>query len=247
MEDVLLYHGSRGGIIGKIKPISREACDFGKGFYMGTNPMQAKGIVNEDSCPVFYEMKLKLSEIPEDRILRLSGSDWVFAILANRRRLDVINNSWISPYWINRLKDYDVVIGEIADDRMNEAMRRFSAYGLTDKGLEACLKSVNYGQQYVLKSQFACDKVEILSEHEIMGQEAEQVRKYTIDRRNEGKNIVDQMSVKYMRQGKYLNEMMESLHLDIPNKIVVEGDTNPQEENRENKYESEEEDHGPSL
>ena len=35
MEDVILYHGSRGGIQGKIRPCSRLRCDFGKGFYMG--------------------------------------------------------------------------------------------------------------------------------------------------------------------------------------------------------------------
>lgn len=32
MQDVILYHGSRGGIEGGIKPVSRERCDFGKGF-----------------------------------------------------------------------------------------------------------------------------------------------------------------------------------------------------------------------
>ena len=35
---VLLYHGSKSGLVGDIKPISRERCDFGKGFYMGTTP-----------------------------------------------------------------------------------------------------------------------------------------------------------------------------------------------------------------
>lgn len=29
---ILLYHGSKSGIKGKIKPISRDKCDFGKGF-----------------------------------------------------------------------------------------------------------------------------------------------------------------------------------------------------------------------
>lgn len=38
---VLLYHGSKSGITaGKIRPISRDKCDFGKGFYMGTVPSQ---------------------------------------------------------------------------------------------------------------------------------------------------------------------------------------------------------------
>lgn len=34
---VTLYHGSKSGINGTISPISRRYCDFGKGFYMGTD------------------------------------------------------------------------------------------------------------------------------------------------------------------------------------------------------------------
>lgn len=37
---LILFHGSKSGIRGKIAPISREKCDFGAGFYMGTEPMQ---------------------------------------------------------------------------------------------------------------------------------------------------------------------------------------------------------------
>ena len=40
-ERVLLYHGSRSGIKGPIAPISRERCDFGKGFYMGDGSLSA--------------------------------------------------------------------------------------------------------------------------------------------------------------------------------------------------------------
>ena len=42
MEDLILYHGSRGGLHGPIAPKSRVRCDFGKGFYMGTDENQAK-------------------------------------------------------------------------------------------------------------------------------------------------------------------------------------------------------------
>ncbi|MCI8597874.1 MAG: DUF3990 domain-containing protein [Lachnospiraceae bacterium] len=36
-EILTLYHGSKSGIRGAISPISRERCDFGRGFYMGTD------------------------------------------------------------------------------------------------------------------------------------------------------------------------------------------------------------------
>lgn len=31
-----LYHGSKSGLTGTIAPVSRDVCDFGRGFYMGT-------------------------------------------------------------------------------------------------------------------------------------------------------------------------------------------------------------------
>lgn len=37
---ITLYHGSKSGIKGEIAPLSREKCDFGKGFYMGTEETQ---------------------------------------------------------------------------------------------------------------------------------------------------------------------------------------------------------------
>lgn len=55
MKDIILYHGSRGGIEGNIKPESREKCDFGKGFYLGENPMQVRGLICGDSDPVFMK------------------------------------------------------------------------------------------------------------------------------------------------------------------------------------------------
>lgn len=85
MEDITLFHGSKGGIIGNIKPTSRDHCDFGCGFYMGESSDQAKGLVFTNDNPILYVAKLKLSEIPENRIVVLHGMDWICAVLANRQ------------------------------------------------------------------------------------------------------------------------------------------------------------------
>ena len=60
MKDIILFHGSRGGIDGKIQPISRVRCDFGQGFYMGEDANQAKSLVVDDDSPFFYTLKLHL-------------------------------------------------------------------------------------------------------------------------------------------------------------------------------------------
>ena len=176
MKDMILYHGSRGGIEGDIRPSSRLRCDFGRGFYMGENPMQVKSLVTEDISPMFYTLKLKLSEIPEDKILVLEDNEWLHAILSHRKKVPEFNQLEVSKYWLKELQKYDVIIGKIADDRMNAAMQRFTDYGLTDEGLIACLQSVDYGNQIVAKTPFACSKIEILSEREIFGKEADDIR-----------------------------------------------------------------------
>ena len=51
----------------KIKRVSRVRCDFGRGFYMGTNPEQAKGLVVEDDTPVFYTLEVDFSKVDRNR------------------------------------------------------------------------------------------------------------------------------------------------------------------------------------
>lgn len=211
MDDVILFHGSRGGIDGNISPISRVRCDFGKGFYMGTNAIQAKSIVIDDDSPYFYTLKLKLSEIPENRILNLTDDkEWLYTILANRKRVPEFNELAICKEYIDKCKNYDVIIGPIADDKMADAMARFASYGLTDSGLIACLKAIKYGNQYVVKTQQACDKIEILDEKQIYGMELKQLRDYTMQKRRECRDVVNEMARKYQRTGLFLSEIIDA-------------------------------------
>ena len=208
-KDIVLYHGSRGGIEGNIKPISRVRCDFGQGFYLGENSYQAKGLVVEDASPYFYSIKLKLSEIPNDKILVLSGREWLNTVLANRKSIQEFNALQITKQYLENTNKYDVIIGPIADDRMIEAIRRFEQKSMTDKGLIACLQSANMGNQYVLKTEFACSKAEILEEKQLYGQEEQAVRNYVQDSRGKVYNIVEEMQEKYQRDGLYLNELIK--------------------------------------
>lgn len=68
---VLLYHGSKSGIEGVIEPKSRKQCDFGRGFYMGTDPGQALTLICDYEKSKFYIVsvdvnELKLLNVPAD-------------------------------------------------------------------------------------------------------------------------------------------------------------------------------------
>ena len=209
MKDIILYHGSRGGIEGSIRPISRERCDFGKGFYMGQSPEQVKGLVVEDTAPYFYTVKLKLSEIPEERILKLQDDNWLYTVLACRKKVKEFSELDIAKETLTRLKNYDLVMGSIADDQMNEAMTAFTNMALTDEGLKYCLQKVQYGDQYVALTDFACSKIEIISERAMVGQELDDIRKYNSQKLKESKNTVKDAMRQYRRIGNYLDEIIE--------------------------------------
>jgi len=205
-SECILYHGSRGGIEGDIQPISRVRCDFGRGFYLGTLPIQVKSLVVEDSFPMFYEIKADFSSIPPEKILVLENMDWVYTVLGCRKYID---ESECFKEYRERLNNYDLVIGLIADDRMNYAMKAFSNMGLTNRGLEECLKCMDYGLQIVCKTQRACDCLSILSSHHIDNWELQQVAKFSRDNKAESFREVNDIRKKFQREGYFLHELIE--------------------------------------
>ncbi len=80
-----LYHGSKNGLSGKIQPLSRDLCDFGKGFYMGTEQTQPQTLICNYENATMYELKLDTTNlIIKDIPLNL---DWALFVAFNRGRL----------------------------------------------------------------------------------------------------------------------------------------------------------------
>jgi len=210
MKDVILYHGSRGGIEGPIQPKSRERCDFGPGFYMGDSPEQAQSLIVNEPVPVFYTLNFKLSEIPAERIYRPSDEEWLHIILAFRKQVPEFSTLPMAEEIREKVKNYDLIIGPISDDRMKDAMKAFANGALTDNGLYACLQYVNYGNQYVALTDFACSKIEIISERVMDDTEILSIQRYGENKRQEGRSIVNQMIKLYRNNGKYLDEIIEN-------------------------------------
>lgn len=211
MNKVILYHGSRGGIDGEIQPKSRARCDFGEGFYMGTNPDQAKTLVSNDQEPYFYKVELDLTALPEDRILRLDGMDWAYFVLFNRGRLDSVKKSTLYKNCARLASGKDIIIGPIADDAMNEVMTRFIHGEITDRAFLECIRGLDYGIQYVAKTAAACGCVTVLEEKELYGKELDDAVALSGIRRREGKELADAMQRRFRREGRYFDEILQDL------------------------------------
>ena len=81
----LLYHGSKSGLVGDIAPKSRERCDFGKGFYMGTTPEQPLTLICDFEESKFYAVSIDTSELSSVEIS--TDIDWAMVVAYHRGRM----------------------------------------------------------------------------------------------------------------------------------------------------------------
>ena len=164
-DRMLLYHGSRSGITGPIQPNSRSRCDFGRGFYLGTLPMQALTLIADAEGSKFYFVSLAtagltVAELP-------TGLDWALTIALHRGKMEGIRNSSLYAHCAHLLDGADVAVGAIADDRMFFVLDQFFQGTVTDAALVACLSALSLGTQYVALTQRACDALRIEGELEL--------------------------------------------------------------------------------
>ena len=113
---VLLYHGSKSGIEGDIAPKSRKQCDFGKGFYMGTEPSQALTLICDYESAKFYIVSISVDnlavlDVPADL-------EWAMIVAYHRGRMEKIKGTLFYSKYQEMTKNKDLVIGSITNDRM---------------------------------------------------------------------------------------------------------------------------------
>ncbi len=201
-----LFHGSKSGLKGKIKPISRELCDFGKGFYMGTEETQPQTLICNYENATMYNLELDtFSLVIKDLPLDL---DWALFVAFNRGRL----TKDISPKLYNKYDDYkngiDIFKGYIANDRMFIVLDRFFDGQITDKALLESLSALKLGIQYVAITQKACDSIKIISEKKLSTEEKKSLITKSEENRELGISLANTICRTYRREGKYFDELI---------------------------------------
>lgn len=202
---LVVYHGSKKGIEGDIAPISRNHCDFGKGFYLGTEPMQPLTLVCDEKKPKFYTLKFDLSGL---KVLDVKvGIEWAMLIAYYRGYMDYVKDTPIYKKYA-MTEGYDVIRGYIANDRMYQVMKRFFEKEITDVALINSLSVLDLGEQYVCVTGRACRQLEVITERDLSALELSILREKSIARREEGIAKTEEVLVKYRREGKYFDEIM---------------------------------------
>lgn len=140
---MILYHGSNLEIDEILLSKGRHGKDFGKGFYLSADYMQAvrmsENVARREGygTPVVTRFAFDMDSAESLMIKTFEGytKEWAEFVLANRQ-----NRSDI------QIHKYDIVIGPIADDAVGVQIRQLSRGYITfDKFLE----SIEYKRQTI--------------------------------------------------------------------------------------------------
>ena len=202
----IFYHGSKKGIVGDISPISREECDFGQGFYMGTATQQPLTLVCAEDKPKFYAVEFDLSGL---KVLEVEiGMDWAMMIAYHRKQMEKVKGTPIYEKYAHFADGYDVIVGYIANDRMYIELARFLNGTITDMALLKCLSVLDLDKQYVAITQKACDQIKILEERDLHLLERLSLQDKSVARRAEGIALADEVVKQYRREGQFFDEIL---------------------------------------
>lgn len=204
---VLLYHGSKSGIEGAIEPRSRKQCDFGMGFYMGTDPSQALTLICD-----YEKSKLYLVSIDTRQLAMLdvpADIDWAMLVAYNRDRMERISGT---PFY-NKYRDMaaskDLIVGSIANDRMFYVIDNFFIGNVTDSALVHSLAALQLGKQYVAVSQKGCDAVRIECEVPLSYLERLFMKDISEENRAKGVSLANDICRNYRREGLFFDEILD--------------------------------------
>ena len=204
---VLLYHGSKSGIVGDIAPKSREMCDFGKGFYMGTDPGQPLTLICDFEKSKFYIVSIDVSTL--DSVEIKADLDWAMLVAFHRGRMDKIRGTAFYDKYSQIDSGKDLVIGSIANDRMFYVLDNFFMGNITDAALVNSLSALKLGKQYVATTEKACAAIRIEKEIPISMLERRFLQDESEANRQKGITLANDICKNYRREGKFFDEILD--------------------------------------
>ena len=207
-DRILLYHGSKSGIVGNIEPKSRKQCDFGKGFYMGNEPSQALTLICDYEKSKFYIVSICVDELEQLNVP--AGIDWAMLVAYHRGRMEKINGTTFYNKYRDMANNKDLIVGSIANDRMFYVIDNFFIGNVTDAALINSLAALQLGKQYVAVSQKGCDAVRIETEVNFSYLERLFMKDVAEKNRARGISLANDICKNYRREGLFFDEILDA-------------------------------------
>lgn len=181
----VLFHGSKREIDEILATGSRNNCDFGNGFYLGESYIQALAFVSEfdNSCIYSFSFDFKNLNVYQFEC----DLDWMLAVCYYRGTLNEYSNYDKILNVIEKLKDADIIIAPIADNKMFYIMTQFAEGEINADVAIHSLSASKLGYQYILKTDRAIkclrpiEKYYVCKEERIDCQNELEKRGYEID------------------------------------------------------------------
>jgi transcriptional regulator with XRE-family HTH domain len=203
----ILYHGSKSGIKGRIAPISRKKCDFGAGFYMGTEPAQPLTLICDFEKSKFYIVSILVKDLETLEVP--SDLNWSMIVAYNRGKMERIKGTDMYEKYRYLCEKKDVIIGSIANDRMFYVLDNFFLGNITDLALIKSLSALQLGRQYVAVTQKGCDAVRIEKEVALSYLERRFLQDVSEENRVKGIKAANDICKNYRREGEFFDEIMD--------------------------------------
>jgi transcriptional regulator with XRE-family HTH domain len=203
----ILYHGSKSGIKGRIAPISRKKCDFGAGFYMGTEPAQPLTLICDFEKSKFYIVSILVKDLETLEVP--SDLNWSMIVAYNRGKMERIKGTDMYEKYRYLCEKKDVIIGSIANDRMFYVLDNFFLGNITDLALIKSLSALQLGRQYVAVTQKGCDAVRIEKEVALSYLERRFLQDVSEENRVKGIKTANDICKNYRREGEFFDEIMD--------------------------------------
>ena len=201
-----LYHGSKTGLVGTIAPSSRDCCDFGCGFYLGSEPTQPLTLICTKEHPKFYTCEADFSGLSVYSFK--PDIDWALFVAWNRGLIPHAFRAHYDAKFRPITESSDVIVGKIANDRMVVVLDWFFKSFISDVGLLASLQALNLGDQYVCKTARACARVRIVEERTLTPAECDRLTVRSRNQRDVAVKTVDRIRLFHRRDGESFFEIM---------------------------------------
>lgn len=202
-----LYHGSKSGLTGTIAPVSRDVCDFGRGFNMGTEKTQPLTLICHGESPKFYEIDFDREGLLVHRFE--PDLEWAMFVAWNRRVIPERFRSYYDERFLPIMQENDVITGKIANDRMVVVLDWFFNGFISDVGLLMSLQALGLGDQYCALTSEACNHVKVISEKALSANECANLRAKSENQRSLAVRMVDRIRLEHRRDGSFFSEIIE--------------------------------------
>lgn len=203
---LVLFHGSKYGLLEIDENGSKDNSDFGNGFYLGENYEQALSFVSNKDKSSVYSFLCNLESL---KIKKFNTSlEWMLAICYYRNTLLEYKDSELIKKIIKEIDSCDLIIAPIADNRMYYIMTLFSDGMISSECALHSLSASSLGFQYVFKTKKAINKLVPIERYFLSSIEKLENKKKLIERGLEIDTKLKLAQREY-REGKYIEEVLK--------------------------------------